>query len=123
MSSHTTYRLRWPVRLDAAACASILEPCSRLPLSEAGDFDEPMFEVGNIAPDITIRGLVPEGQPIDHPWEIQDGTLVFAADLLNRSFRHDDDAEAVIAEPSRETVLLDALARTCDAPDGHIVGA
>lgn len=124
MSSGTTYRLRWPTRLPAGECMASLAPCRNLPLYGPSDFEDPMFESGNVAPGITIGGLV----PIDHPtedrfWSIEGDTLVFAGALLNRFHRHDDRDDNSVGEPSRETVLLDALGRTCAALDGHVVGA
>lgn len=122
MSSGTTYRLRWSTRMPADQCLATLEPCRMLPLSSPSDFDDGMFDAGNVAPGVSIRALVPvDGLPEDEFWSIENGTLVFEGSLLNRFFRVDDQDTA--GEPSRETVLLDALGRTCAAPDGHIVGA
>ncbi len=124
MSSDTSYRLRWPTRRSLGDCMTILSPCGNLPLSGAADFEDLMFESGNVAPGITIGGLVPADHlPGDLFWSLESGTLVFTAALPNRFYRHDDSDLNTVGEPSRESVLLGALERTCDAPDGHVVGA
>ncbi|MFZ3482037.1 hypothetical protein [Sphingomonas sp. 3-13AW] len=124
MSTQTTYRLRWPSRGDEVACANALAPCATLPLYDARPFDDPMFEVGNVAPGITVRHLVPDGHPGGETfWSWDDGVFTFAADLLNPSRAGHASSPAESEEASRETVLLDALGRTCAAPAGSIVGA
>ncbi len=121
MSIHTTYRMRWPARLSPMGCMAAMAPSTTLPLSEAATFGDPRFDEdpGRIAPGITIAGLVPtETAPDDATWSIRTGILTFAGEILNQHV-------ASYARPnrSRGQVLLNGLAKTCGAPDGHVVGA
>ena len=125
MSSHTTYRMRWPARLDRMGCTTAMVPSTTLPLygaTKSGDFGDPRFDddPGQIAPGITIACLVPtETTEDDATWSVRDGVFAFAGELLNAHVAaYYDDAGR-----SRERVLLSGLAATCAAPDGQVVGA
>lgn len=124
MDQTTSYRMRWRTEMDDLGILAATMEASQLPLHKAREFRDNLEDVAQITKGVSIADLVPTEQ-VEGPahWRLDGDTFTFTADLKNSNYRHDGSVFPEVGEPSRETILLGALAKTCNASNGTIVGA
>ena len=124
MGSTTTFRLRMRTT-DTRAVIEALTILGELPIHDARrtDFDWDIGMPARFDRATSFSDRIPTEQP-DAPtyWRLDGDILTLCLDLINPSARHDDGVSMEIGEPSRESILLDALSAICVEPEGVIVG-